>query len=79
VSRVTRLGEFSAITFFKYLGKFVKYKQLPQFWRQFFTEKVTLLNFAKYVFGFILGDFFTTASGHPGREHDHLLCKLRQR
>jgi hypothetical protein len=37
----------------------------PNFVAIFLTEKVMLINLATFVLGFIFGDFFTKASGHP--------------
>jgi hypothetical protein len=37
----------------------------PNFWATS-IEKVVLANLAKYGLGYILGDFFINASGHPG-------------
>jgi hypothetical protein len=39
----------------------------PKFWASFYHGKSYVLILTKNVLGNILGDFFTNASGHPGR------------
>jgi hypothetical protein len=46
-------------------GQFFENNRNSQhFWKTFFTEK-NILILAKNELGFVLGDFFTNASGHP--------------
>jgi hypothetical protein len=61
--RVTRLGEFSPIGRLNTLGIFVKITEI--FGLLFSRGKSCLLIFTKNGLGYILGDFFTNASGHP--------------
>jgi hypothetical protein len=45
----------------------MKITEIGQIWSNFLSEKITLLKLTKYGLGYILGDFFTIASGQPGR------------
>jgi hypothetical protein len=59
--RVTRLGEISPF------GRcFENCKSSAKFLATFFHGTNTVLILAKYALGYILGDFFTNSSGHPG-------------
>jgi hypothetical protein len=43
------------------------YRSCPNFWAAFFTVKVKITTIlTKNGLGYILGDFFTNSSGHPG-------------
>jgi hypothetical protein len=47
------------------LGSVLKItEEAEKFWLLFFQNCV---NFSKYGVGYILGDFFTNSSGHPGQ------------
>jgi hypothetical protein len=60
--RATRLGENSPNGWLISLGSFcVNYRKSPHFWTSFFHWKNVWINV-----GYILGDFFTNSSGHPG-------------
>jgi hypothetical protein len=64
VGRVTRLGEFRPIGRLFTLGSFCEtYRNSTNTWATFLHCKICALIFA--ING--LGDFFTSASGHPGR------------
>jgi hypothetical protein len=67
-SRLNRLGEFSPIGSLFTLDNFWKITQKPKFVDYFFQRKSYMLIMLKNVFGYILGDFFTTSSGHPENE-----------
>jgi hypothetical protein len=58
-----------------YFGQFFKYKNSLHFVLVLYTVKVCN-NFDKYGLGYILGDFFTNPSGHPGgRRHSDFTSK----
>jgi hypothetical protein len=64
--RVTRSGEFSPFGRLFSLGRFSKITQLAQISGLLFST-VKIINFDKKNGpGYILGDFFTNSSGHPG-------------
>jgi hypothetical protein len=66
--RVTRLGEFSPIVHLTTWISFSKITEAAQIWGLFFTNgKICVPILTKNGLGYILGDFFTNSSGHPGR------------
>jgi hypothetical protein len=68
-TRVTRLGNFSPTGYFFPLGIFLKItKVAPYFGLLFSTENVVYYILQKNGLDFILGDFFASTSGHPGRD-----------
>jgi hypothetical protein len=61
LNRVTTLGD--SFSFFNYRGSTI-------FWLPISAEKIKLcIDYEKNGLGYILGDFFTTSSGHPGSKH----------
>jgi hypothetical protein len=60
------LGEFLPVGRPFYLGSFVKITEIAQLMGVLFHDKCCVLIFTRNGFGYILGDFFTNASGHPG-------------
>jgi hypothetical protein len=46
---------------------FENYRASPKIWTTFFPRKKLCINFDKSGLGYILGDFFTNSSGHPGQ------------
>jgi hypothetical protein len=66
-ARVTRFGEFSPIGWLLTLGSFCKQiKNSTIHWATCFHGIGCVLIFKRNWLGYILGDFFTNASGHPG-------------
>jgi hypothetical protein len=63
------LAEFSPIYWANFLfGQFFEdYKISPIYWATFFNGKSYAYNLTKNGLGYILGDFFTSSSGHPDR------------
>jgi hypothetical protein len=52
-----------------YFGQFFEnYRIIPHFWTTFFTGENYVLISTKNGLGFILGECFTNASGHPDPE-----------
>jgi hypothetical protein len=68
-TRVTRLGDVSHTWRVFTLGSFLKiiYLSSTNLWVTFFHGKKLCINFDKNGLGYILGDFFTSSSGHPAR------------
>jgi hypothetical protein len=66
VRRVTRLGEFSPVGLL-FTMVFFKIIFLYNIFGYFFHKKpvINLVILTKYGSGYILGDFFKKASGHP--------------
>jgi hypothetical protein len=62
------LGEFSFIgSPIDYFGQILKkFQMLPTIWDSFFRGQGCALFFDKNALGYILVDFFTNSSGHPG-------------
>jgi hypothetical protein len=59
-----------------YFGQlFESDKGSPNFSATFFDSKSYALNSAKNGFGYILGDFSTNSSGHPGLVSAALMCQ----
>jgi hypothetical protein len=71
-NRVTRLGEFSPIgRVTNFWGTFCEnYISCTTSWATFFNGESCVLIIKKIGLGYILGDFFTNASGHPGSEQE---------
>jgi hypothetical protein len=72
-SRVTRLGDFSPNGRYFTLGRFIKITDVAQKLHKvkvkfgyFFVSLEYALILTKNGFGYILGDFVTNSSGHPG-------------
>jgi hypothetical protein len=66
IVRVSRLGENSSFWRLNTLGIFVKLTEMAQTIGLFFRGKSYVFNFHRNGLGYILGDFFTDTSGHPG-------------
>jgi hypothetical protein len=70
--RVTRLGEFSPAELFfslQHFTKMIKYSQTVG--SIFFNGNFIVVNLTKYGTGYILGNFFTKASGHNAKDSKH--------
>jgi hypothetical protein len=67
---VTRFGEFSPIGRLLTLDSFFceNYSNSKSHWTSCFHGKSCVLIFTRNGLGYVLGDFFTNASGHPGEE-----------
>jgi hypothetical protein len=66
---MNRLAEFSPIGLLFSLGSFLKNKKSSQnFYAYFIYSKSYVLILTKSVLAYILGDFLTNSSGHPGRQ-----------
>jgi hypothetical protein len=59
-----RLGEVSTIGSIVY--GFLITEEVQFFWGYFFRGKSDALNLSKIVLGYILGDFLTNSTDHPG-------------
>jgi hypothetical protein len=76
-TRVTRECEISALGLsIVYLGKFFLINQSKIF-DYFFERPSICIKFDKNGLGYILGDFFTNASGHPARNCSDSDCFLK--
>jgi hypothetical protein len=54
------------VTTYLYFGwLFANYRNSPDYWATHFRDKSYVLIMTKIGLGYILGDFFTNASGHP--------------
>jgi hypothetical protein len=60
------LGEFSPFGRHFILGSFLKISQVAQIFRQHFAHSNLCINVDKNGLSYILGEFFTISSGHPG-------------
>jgi hypothetical protein len=63
-----QIGRILSQLFFAYSLQFLKMIKVfsPHFWVPFSTNKFMHLFFYKNGLGYILEDFFTNSSGHPG-------------
>jgi hypothetical protein len=60
-----------------YFGYFFQIKEIAyiDYWATYFHGKSYVFVLAKNGLGYILGDFFTNASGHPGKKQDCYLVR----